>query len=369
MDRTLGETLENIGHTMEILERKAQFWTFSRLLCELYEGEEPLQELLARRLLQYGKDAAAKKVGNWMRDKNLPGNREELFKICFALGFDLEKTEHLLGTTAESGIHYRNPKELIYAFCIRKGYGYPQAKEMAERLWEEPLPSGTLEYRASVRKSRQADDMGQMTYSIRDQFRRVDTERELEEFLAEYKMCFGFHHNTAYHKFVKMLEYLMAVPDEHDGLPSEKKYSVERVVEEYLRMGMPYRRNVSGQSKIQREIKRHWPTSKTVNEMYTRKIDVDRKTLLLLYLATEGMEAAENADRAERMEEHRRRLDLMMAECGMAALSLHSPFDYLVLQAIRAEGEEDFMSLRMEWMLRGLFSEKKKAAYVVVTEE
>ena len=151
---------------------------------------------------------------------------------------------------------------------------------------------------------------------------------------------------------------------QNQDLPHEKAYSVNRVVEEYLRMGMPYDKKSSGYTRIQKEIKKHWPTAKTINEMYRRKMDVDRKTLLLLYLATEGMIVAEKEDRDSWAALHRRRMDLMLTECGMAVLDLHSPFDYLIMQAIRREQEEDFMSLRMEWMLRKIFSGKRPAAYI-----
>ena len=72
-------------------------------------------------------------------------------------------------------------------------------------------------------------------------------------------------------------------------VPREKKYSIERVTEEYLRMGVPYQKKNRQCTKVERFIKKHWPSPKMVQEMYSRKRDVNRKTLLLLYLVTEGM--------------------------------------------------------------------------------
>lgn len=359
----------DISQTVGFLEGKVRFCSFSELLNKLYDGVEPIQTRLTNKLTEYegteDRDKAARKVRNWMHGRNLPGNREELFKICFALQLDLKKTERLLGTTADNGIHYRNPRELIYGFCLKKGEDYPKARALAERLWGEPLPSGTLEYQETLRDFRgRVEPCCEMTSSIRNKFKRLETEEELEAFLKEYRSSLGFHHNTAYRKFTIMLQYLLFPKMENQDLPHEKAYSVNRVVEEYLRMGMPYDKKSSGYTRIQKEIKKHWPTAKTINEMYRRKMDVDRKTLLLLYLATEGMIVAEKEDRDSWAALHRRRIVLMLTECGMALLDLHSPFDYLIMQAIRREQEEDFMSLRMEWMLRKIFSGKRPAAYI-----
>ena len=360
----------DISQTVEFLEKKVRYWSFSELLNKVYDGTEPIQTRLIKKMSEYEGvedcDKVARKVRNWMHDRNLPGNREEMFKICFALQLDLKKTERLLGATVDNGIHYRNPRELIYGFCLKKGEDYPKAREMAEKLWGEELPSGTLEYQEKLKDTCEDEDCSKMTSSIRNKFKRLETEKDLETFLKEYRTCLGFHHNTAYRKFMIMLQYLLFPKMENEGLPMEKDYSVDRVVKEYLRMGMPYDKKSSGYTRLQKEIKRHWPTAKTINEMCRRKIDVDRKTLLLLYLATEGMIVTEKEDRDKWVAMHRRRIDLMLTECGMAVLDLHSPFDYLIMQAVRQENEEEFMSLRMEWMLRKLFSEKRCTAYIDV---
>ena len=145
----------DINEVVAFLRKKAGFWKFSRLLQEIYEGEEPLSRRLVNKLLEYEEtgnyEKISRKVRNWLHDYNLPENREELFKICFALDLDEQRADCILGITAENGIHYRNPKELIYAFCLRKSYDYPYAASLAQRLIGEGLPSGTLEYRGFKR--------------------------------------------------------------------------------------------------------------------------------------------------------------------------------------------------------------------------
>ena len=74
------------GAVEALLAGNAGLWSFSRLLFQVYTGEQPLAVFLTERLTEYegGKDRekTARKVRNWLHDRNLPQNREEAFKIC-----------------------------------------------------------------------------------------------------------------------------------------------------------------------------------------------------------------------------------------------------------------------------------------------
>ena len=134
------EAVENL------LTGKVKLVSFSDLLREVWQGEGSLAVRLTAQLTEYeggkNREKTARKVRNWMHDRNLPKNREEVFKICFALKLDEERAEKILGMNAESGIHYRNPGEMIYAFCLRRGYEYVQAVRIKEQLLGEIFPKG-----------------------------------------------------------------------------------------------------------------------------------------------------------------------------------------------------------------------------------
>ena len=134
------------------------------------------------------------------------------------------------------------------------------------------------------------------------------------------------------------------------------------MTEEYLRMGVPYQKKNRQCTKVEKFIKKHWPSPKMVQEMYSRKRDVNRKTLLLLYLVTEGM-GVEVSEKSFVLE-HCKRMDMMMASCGMALLNLHNPFDYLVVQSLNLENDDDFMSWKLERMLRKIFRNDGKTVYL-----
>lgn len=351
------------GSLDDFLKGKVLFWRFSRLLKELYQGEEPLARRLARKLTEYNSDEdgerTARRVRNWMHDRNLPKNREEVFKICFALELDEQRAETLLGITVERGIHYRNPREVIYAYCLRSKEDYPEAvrktREIDVSVEKEMMSACTY---------KETETTAEITGYIRSRFEHVRSEAELKEFLEMHRRKFGSQNRTAYRKFRKMLNYLLHPSPEDDFLPDEQEYSIRKVVDQYLRMGVPYEKKSGRYTQLQREIKQHWPSAKTIYEMCSGKLDVDRKTLLLLYLATEGEGDPDAAD-TRSISEHRRRMDLMLAECGMPVLNVHCPFDYLILLAVDQNGEEDFIGYRMERMLRKIFDADKPATYLL----
>lgn len=359
--------------TIDFLQHKIEIWSFSKLLKKLYRGEEPLQERLIRRLSEYERgeeenrkitEQTARKVRNWLNGCNQPANREELFKICFAMELSESAADVLLLSTDEEGIHYRNPKELVYAFFLRKGYDYPKAQELLRKLGQERLITGRVECQKLVRSSSELEPVHCLTVSIRNDFRNVGEIDELENFLHTHQSVLGVHHNTSYQKFKIMLEYLLECETGRDSfdMPEEKKYSIERVAEEYLRMGIPYERKNGSQSKLVKQIKKYWPSPKMVQEMYSRKRDVNRKTLLILYLATDGMGVETGKENF--LAEHCWRMNLMLSDCAMTLLNAHNPFDYLVLQSLNLENEEDFMSWKMERMLHRLFQKSGNAAYI-----
>ena len=79
------------------------------------------------------REAVARKVRNWLNGINLPKNREALFQICFALKLKESESSKVLGMFSDTGIHYRNPKELAYAYALRMGKTYPEAVNLKEK--------------------------------------------------------------------------------------------------------------------------------------------------------------------------------------------------------------------------------------------
>ena len=352
----------------DFLKEGAIFRSFAYLLAGFCP--EGLKEKLVDGLAEITgeeKNAVARKVRNWLNGKNLPQNRETLFQICFILKLNEEEACRVLGMIAETGIHYRNPKELAYAYALRMGMSYQEAVKLKEQavLLCEPAwnPAG------SKKDAAFGTPFG-YTKKLQEMFREVMSEADFFAFLKEHGQELGILHETAYQKFVELLDVLQN-PKGKGGDGEEKSFTLDQVMQEYLRMNIPSQPRKKGaksqeMTPLQKLVKRCWPNEGELIRMRRRQEDVSRKALLLLYLVTEAfdMEPGEEDDEyffedleedADTMLEIRwKRMDMFLDTYGMNRLDAGNPFDFLVIYALRAQGD-DYAADRMEQMMEILF--------------
>lgn len=398
---------------IDFLDHGAIYRTFSDVLTKVYPGND-LQKVLVGQLEEItGKkrDSVTRNVKNWIKGCNEP-SRESLFQICFALRLDEQQAYRLLASSSDTGIHYRNPVELIYAFCLKTGRTYKEA----QRLKEELIPIYEAE-RALAKQSEAREEVREQTavhtLYMKDEFsERVETEEELRAFFIDHGKMLGILHNTAYEEFMKMLgrlqdpdegfeddsfDFMKKHKDEFDETSLNRlaereeglrKQSIKAVVEEFMQMHVPVRTESKPEKKqakrqerdyvyLQQAIKDSWPSEDILYKMISRENDVSRKVLLLLFLLTEEFEAEEmetsdmgsgmddlyferieSEDGGERMEARLHLMNLFLDRFGMNRLDPGNAFDCLVLYALRASysgGEGDPMSSRLKQTLELLF--------------
>lgn len=359
---------------IQFLNEGAMFRSFTSLLAGLYKKEDlemKLTEGLAE-LNHENRDSTARKVKNWLAERSLPKNRETLFQICFILKLNEYESSKILGSVSDTGIHYRNPEELAYAYALRTGKSYMEAVELKQKavsIYELEKGKGLEE--TSVIYTRQ----------IRNAFVHVSEDQEFYDFIREHSAKLGKLHETAYRKFAELLNCLQK-PEAEGGetAEGEKEYTLEKIMDTYIQMKVPIEeRNRQGEDKKQRKVKnmtglqklvkRYWPNESTLVKMRTRREDVNRKTLLLLYLVTEAFDAdpgdtkdicyeedlEEDADTL--LEIRLEKMNLFLEEYGMNRLDPGNVFDFLILYAMRAEEDEDART-RMENVLEVLFEDR-----------
>lgn len=345
------------GELVAFLKKEAMFRTFDQVLRQVYPDSDLAERLTAGMTEISGEPPAnvARKVQNWLKGRNIPRNRETLFQICFVLGLDEARAYQLLGTASETGIHYRNQDELVYAFGLRLKMRYEDTVALREKvrtLYPQEPCAGHDGKKESVVYTRQ----------VRDAFSDVHSEEELLEFFREHQKGLGQLHETAYQKFEELLEVLQK-PKGASG-EEERKYTIEEVMETYMRMHMPETKKTSDYTLLQRVIKKYWPSESGLLNMKNRKEDVSRKVMILLYLVTEAFDDGEEEDDlfwdteeedADTILETRlERMNLFLDRYGMNLLDIGNPFDFLVLYAMRTQGGE-FVSDRMAAALNVLF--------------
>ncbi len=299
-----------------------------------------------------------KKVRGWLSGKYQPTAREDLLELCFILKLSADEADAFLAAASEEGLHWRDPKELTYAFAMGKGMTYPEAAALFMRV--APKES---------RKANAARDT--FTSVIQREAAGLETEEELKQYLLDAGEKLGAFHNRAYQQliaFLSLLEQPHAV-----SVDEEESFTVRRIVETYLDSRFPADWDKKKLDDKRRGILAGWPDEVTLSRMKTGKIDVNRKTLILLFLATDGGEEItddwqedvywdedeEESDADADFRSSYIRLNQMLSSCGYRMLDPRSPFDWVVIYCLRVSGDPDAMeglSERLSEMLDVLFS-------------
>lgn len=329
--------------------------SFAVTLKLLYPGDD-LSERLIREFTDGEKDvnksSVVRRIRNWLSGQNTPTQREDIFRIAFALHLSEEQTSQLLGFCTDYGIHYRNGHDVVYAWFLRNGRSYREAKAFFESL--PPVP----QLQEAPSKSSPS-----LTREVENAFLRPTTPDELRQAYLQNLNRFGSLHLRAYWYFCGYLDKLVH-PSAAWGSDEEPTYSLETVMNLYLSLKIPQGKKRSQYNIVQKLIRRDWPNATALKNIRSRKEDVPRKLILLLYVITENLSAEDCSPNypeymtlEERLDDHWLVLNSILNDCGMPPLDLHNPTDWLVLYAITAD-EDEPMSERMAQVIDELFEKK-----------
>ena len=283
------------------------------------------------------RDSVGRKVRIWLNDPSCSVSRQGAIALCFGLKLSLAEANTLVLRLSEQGLHWRDPEELCYIFALQNGMDYATVTRLIETLRAEGLLSGgegTEGYTEEV------------SYELRD----LSDENALRNYLIEHRQELGKLHNTAYSIFSELME-LLTQPDDGSHV-SEEKLSVRDVVRDNLYDDLIPRLKKGAKDEkslrllhdvLQRSVRENWPDETTLSKMKERKTDVTRKTLILLFLATDGGTSVygdwreSEQSRKEQFEERYERLGAMLSDCGFAPLDPRIPFDWMILYCMCAD--------------------------------
>ena len=319
---------------------------FGDILRGLYPADDIQFRLTTAFSVDSDPSAANRKVYNWLSGKNVPSNREDIFRIAFALDLSEGQANYLLGFCTSYGIHYRDGRDVVYAWFLRTGGAYAEAKEFFESLPPVPALSPTC-------------DGVRVTQQLKNAFFLAQTTDDLRRCYLENLEKFGQLHLRAFTYFDRyMAQLIHPVSDVEDV--DEETYSLESVMETYFQMQMPSSRSRAGYSVTQKLVKNNWPNATTLKDICARRKDVPRKLLLLLYVITENVidqsysEMDEDyASDEECIEDHWWTINAILTDCGMPPLDLRNASDWLMMYAITANDET--MSEKLEHVIAYMF--------------
>lgn len=358
---------------IDFIKEGAMFRDFGYMMRQLRPASD-LTKILTQGLSDItGENYASvsKKVRNWMNGKNVPKNRETIFRICFVLKLNEDEANLLTGRLSDMGIHYRDPSELAYAYAFRTGKNYTQAQELKKRA-------------VAIADEEAAGMAGPApevyTRQIKAAFSAVHTDEEFDLFFRENGAKLGTMHDSAYRKFIELLDDLQN-PASYGGPEGlDRSYTLAEVIQEYMQLNVPVRQKKASKAGnaaqtrdldiYQKIVRKYWPSESTLIRMRNRVEDVDRKTMLLLYLATESFDdeieegdidfLEDFEDDPETLLEIRiENMRIFLDEYGMNPLDPGNPFDFLLIYAMRTEEDEE-ARVRMEEVLDLLYSESEE---------
>lgn len=346
-----------------------------------YLPAQAMREQLVERLMQtdstLNRDSVSRKVRGWLSGEYRPSDRSELWKLCFALRLDIPSADAFLARVGEYGIHWRDPREMARAYALREGMTYAGAQALLTRIIPDAPPS--------------PDTPDTFTPIARKDFADIRTEGDLRDYIIRQSGKLGALHNTAWQFFASYMEALenpnglfIDAQKEQDGAFSsmrDKRMSVREVLEKYFEKKLFV--DDRGKSRYTRTQKQampdamqavmgSWPDEFEISRMKNRVIDVPRKTIILLFLVTDGIgsdslyDADEFDDDELDYESAYVRLNNALDQCGFSPLDPRSPFDWLMIYCLHETDSEDVITAgaqaRMSKVLRLLFASSDSAA-------
>lgn len=353
LDRILSSNFTPAMAAEYLREERISLRNFGETLQEIYPEPDLFSRLTAAFLTKDSRinpESVQRRIRNWLSGSNQPSNREDIFRIAFALDLTEQQASYLLGICTGYGIHYREGRDVIYSWFLRTDHGYSEAQEFfaslppIPRFEQVPLNSST-----------------HITRELQNMFAHVQTLDELRECYLENLENFGMLHMRAYSYFERYLDQLIH-PASTLGSTIEPDYSLEAVMDLYLSLKMPSGKNRSGYTVTQKLIKQNWPNTTALKNIRLHKEDVSRKLLLLLYVITENVMDEEYSELdeeyvtlQERVEDHWWTLNAILTDCGMPLLDPRNATDWLVLYAITATDEP--MSERIQQVIEYIFAD------------
>lgn len=406
--------LLTIQDAVQYLEKEAKIRTLRDKLEKFSHGQD-LRTTLVQGLLENDpnrkKDAVERRVRGWLgNNSNINSiKKQDAIEVCFILKLSMAEADRFVAMISEESLHYRNPDEIVYIFALQHGLSYREATELNEQMMKK----------ISKMKEDKEPAKDSFTPVIRTEISALQSKEELTEYLEHAAGRLGRYHNYAYQEFMDRLRLLENPPSESFMMEEnfEKKHLTMRdILREYLfeknilyakekeRISKKKNSSLSAEkrfvfTKVQESVSASWPDETTLSKMKSRKTDVTRKALILLFLATDqgrdwselpeeywadesgekdnakrqdktdhGMDGEkipeywyEDMDdvmtRDEAFEDLYIRLNDMLLLCGFAPLDPRSPFDWLILYCICVEDMFD-VDIRMRGIFKEMFGER-----------
>lgn len=342
----------------EFIRNCDQFRTF-REKMERFASEGDLRSKLLAGLSMYHPDmqiaSLDRKVHMWLNGQtDLSLDRKTIIELAFIFRLTTEQADSFLALMTDEGFRWRDPDEIISIFAMNHGMDYTEAEQLRQEI-------GIIETKADDASNNDEN----LTNLVRYEIMRLVTKEDLKVYLSENTDKFGKCRNRAWRLFMRYMDRLkspilddgiqMLIEDKH--LRAEKDMTTFSVLKSYLHREMipqGAQRNeiINDKSinKVQKAILSGilsaWPDENSLRKIEKRSMSVNRKTMILLFIALDEDPIEEDDDEfeitedelaRERFESRYSRLNLMLTNCGYRQLDARNPFDWMILYTISVD--------------------------------
>ena len=358
----------SVSEAAAYLKENARIRTLGSVLMKYAgtEDEKAVRAKLAEGLLanhpESKVDAVARRLRDWFRNADRNVDKETAIELAFILGLDLKTADAFIATLTDEGFHWRSPRELAYIFALTHDMKYPEAHALADAA-------------AAVAAENDGPAVDTMTHVVRAEAENIQTKDELLAYIKEAAPRLGAMHKTAHHMFTGMMEVLMlpetvvspkdaeeekrlTVQDllkprdekNKDEDEYDDKITAQKILKVYMhREKVPV--NNQNLSAVEMAVRSNWPTAQLLSQMKKQQIEVSRKVLMLLFLATDGetlrpeteadeydddlwFDDEDEEDDDARFRSALVRMQTMLSDCGLRGIDARIPFDWMILYCL-----------------------------------
>lgn len=324
---------------MEKLDAKAIFAEYALLHAQRcgYKGDgSDVGELAS--FLKVKCDQAAvgierkKFIEDWLTKGILGKSRENVYRLCFALQMDFQQTaEFFMKAYLERPFNYKDIREAVYFFCIRKGLSYTDAQRIIECVEAVPFVENP--------------NADHVTMVIGEHLYEIETEDDLIRYLTVNRSGFAKQNQAAKKKVEELKDSCMAIaPKEYAISCNAEETICVGNVDELLNViyGYSARATEDGEkvfkksinkSKLPALIKQNWPQREQFQQIKNgvASYDVLRRALIMLNFYDFAANATvEDALEYGIFDEFTDEMNNVLLECGYAQLYWRNPFDWMI---------------------------------------
>ena len=338
-------------------------------------------------------------VSNWLNGK-VEITREKAIEIAFSLEMTCEETETFLKRCFFDGFYMRDIKDFIYQYALENHWSYEEANEKIKDYEELDHSNPNPNNNGAVKDNK-------YTAFLKEKYTSI---KNLDNFIKQNKQYFGSYRRTVYERYMKYYNQIKKdfdkeeksnnylekeIKKERNLNPLRDQFVAEKIgidstddiflmqTHNYTQDTVPLEElwkaiviripeiRQGNTNNIRRLITEHIPIRQDMSEIinqHPHKKDnkvpqVDRKLLILVYLASEKGETKKHTKEKEleKFHEHIGRINSKLLQpLGMAKLDPRHPFDWIIMNMLRCAYRENTTDIlyRMNDLVKRMINNK-----------